>query len=53
LLDTNIVIGLSKGPGPASDLVYEQNASPELCAVSQITRIELLSYWALEADEEA
>lgn len=53
LLDTNVVIGLSKGPGPARDLVDQKNAPPAVCAISQLTRIELLSYWALEPGETA
>ena len=53
LLDTNVVIGLVKGPGAARDLVDSNNAPPEICAISQITRIELLSFHALSPGEEA
>ena len=53
LLDTNVVIGLVKGPGAARDLVDSNNAPPEKCAISQITRIELLSFHALSPGEEA
>jgi predicted nucleic acid-binding protein len=43
LLDTNVVIGLARGPGAARDLLDESAAAPSTCAISQITRIELFS----------
>jgi predicted nucleic acid-binding protein len=52
LLDTNIVIGLLKGPGPARDLLDRHGALPASSAVSQIRRIELLSFHALSVEEE-
>lgn len=53
LLDTNVVIGLVNGPGAARDLVDQNDAPPEICAISQISRIELLSFSALSSEEEA
>ena len=53
LLDTNVVIGLVNGPGAARNLVDLNEAPPDVCAVSQISGIELLSFPALSADEEA
>ena len=53
LLDTNVVIGLVQGPGAARELVDRNDAPPEICAISQISRIELLSFHALTAKEEA
>ncbi len=52
LLDTNVAIGLGKRPGTARDLVDRHEAPPHVCGVSQISRIEMLSYWALTSDEE-
>ena len=52
LLDTNVVIGLAKGPGPARALVDQHGAPPHFSAVSQISRIEMLGYWLLTSDEE-
>nr|VFK64681.1 MAG: hypothetical protein BECKUNK1418G_GA0071005_104922 [Candidatus Kentron sp. UNK]VFK71178.1 MAG: hypothetical protein BECKUNK1418H_GA0071006_105322 [Candidatus Kentron sp. UNK] len=52
LLDTNIVIGLLKGD-PASVALAEQvELRLEQCAVSQITRMELLSFQGITRDEE-
>jgi predicted nucleic acid-binding protein len=53
LLDTNILIGLDKGTPVAQALIARNNARPELCAVSQITRIELLSFQGLQPTELA
>ncbi|MFM9943066.1 MAG: type II toxin-antitoxin system VapC family toxin [Hyphomicrobiaceae bacterium] len=53
LLDTNVIIGLAKGPGAARDLVDAASASPNQCAVSQISRIELLSFPLISDVEEA
>ncbi|HMK90280.1 MAG TPA: type II toxin-antitoxin system VapC family toxin [Methylocystis sp.] len=44
LLDTNVAIGLLNGDAAARALIAERHARPSNCAVSQITRIELLSY---------
>ena len=52
LLDTNIVIGLLKGPGAARELVDKSGGPPQDCAISQITRMELLSFPGIKADEE-
>ena len=52
LLDTNIVIGLLQGTGAARDLLDARGASPDVCAVSQITRMELLSFPSITEDEE-
>nr|VFK48821.1 MAG: hypothetical protein BECKTC1821E_GA0114239_11346 [Candidatus Kentron sp. TC] len=52
LLDTNIVIGLLKDD-PASVASAEQvELRLERCAVSQITRMELLSFPGITRDEE-
>ena len=53
LLDSNIVIGLAKGPGAARALVDRRSAPPESCAISVITRIELFSTHLLTPTEEA
>ncbi len=53
LLDTNVVVGLVNGPGAARNLVDLNNAPPEICSISQISRIELLSFAALTVEEEA
>ena len=42
LLDTNMVIGLLKGYGPAVTLAEQSGLVLEKAAVSQITRMELL-----------
>jgi predicted nucleic acid-binding protein len=52
LLDTNVAIGLLQGSGPARHLVESSLALPSLCDVSQITRMELLSFPALQPAEE-
>ena len=52
LLDTN-VIGYLDGREPARRLMDEHGALPENSAVSQITRIELLSHRAMSKDEES
>ena len=52
LLDTNIVIGILKDH-PSIDPILKANPlTLRDCAISQITRMELLSYPALEASEE-
>jgi len=52
LLDTNIVIGLLKGNEAVSQLLESKRCSLSDCAVSQITRMELLSFPSLVSDEE-
>ncbi len=52
LLDTNILIGLAKGPGATRDLLDTSGAKPENSAISQITRIELLSFPELTTEDE-
>ena len=52
LLDTNIVIGLLKDHPPAVLLVQASGFALAEAAVSQITRMELLSYPAMTAAEE-
>lgn len=48
LLDTNLVIGVLKGHPDAIALLNTEQLSFENCAVSQITRMELLSYPQLQ-----
>lgn len=50
LLDTNVVIGLLKGQAPAIGLLG--NCSLKQCAVSQITRLELLGFCGLSTTDE-
>ncbi len=52
LLDTNIVIGLLKGHKAVLQLLEQKDCLLSECAVSQITRMELLSYPLLTHDEE-
>ena len=52
LLDTNIVIGLLKGNEAVIQLLEQTDCSLSECVVSQITRMELLSYPLLAVDEE-
>jgi len=52
LLDTNVVIGLLQGHPPALVLRETKQLEFENCAVSQITRMELLSFPDLQAEEE-
>jgi predicted nucleic acid-binding protein len=52
LLDTNVIIGLAQGPGAARDLLDASGATPAESAISQITRIELLSFPLLSVNEE-
>ena len=52
-LDTNVIIGLLEGPGAARALLDAHGATTATPAVSQITRIELLSFQALTGDDEA
>lgn len=52
LLDTNLVIGLLKGHAPAIALAEEAGLSLDKAAVSQISRMELLSFPQLTDEEE-
>jgi predicted nucleic acid-binding protein len=52
LLDTNILIGLENGTEAALTLVEKTGVSPNNSAVSQISRIELLGFHALTAEQE-
>lgn len=52
LLDTNFVIGVLKDYPDAITLLNNEQLSFENCAISQITRMELLSYPQLQDDEE-
>jgi predicted nucleic acid-binding protein len=51
LLDTNILIGLAQGPGPARGLLDAHGAEPASSAISQISRIELFSFAQLTDSE--
>jgi predicted nucleic acid-binding protein len=53
LIDTNVLIGVAKGPGVARDTLDAVGARPENSAISQITRIELLSFPDLTHDDVA
>jgi predicted nucleic acid-binding protein len=50
LLDTNVVIGMLDGSISAVGLLAKHGAIPSNSGVSQITRIELLSFHHLSAD---
>ena len=52
LLDTNVVIGLLKGYGPAIALAEQSALSLDKAVVSQITRMELLGYPKLTDEED-
>lgn len=52
LLDTNVVIGLLKGHGPAVSLVEKTVLVDGRIAISQVTRMELLGFPGLTSDEE-
>jgi predicted nucleic acid-binding protein len=52
LLDTNIVTGLLKGDEGATAIVADAKASFAGMAVSQITRMELLSFASLSEAEQ-
>ena len=52
LLDTNMVIGLLKGYGPAVNLAEQSGLVLDKAAVSQITRMELLGYPQLTDEED-
>ena len=52
LLDTNIVIGLLKSAADVMALVDDLGFDFENAAVSQITRMELLSFPRISEDEE-
>jgi predicted nucleic acid-binding protein len=51
LLDTNVVIGLLKGEAASVALVQSANCQLAEMAVSQITRLELLSFHGIDAEE--
>ena len=53
LLDTSVLIGFFAGRNEAHRLFTENGIKITTIAVSQITRIELLSSSKLEAEEEA
>jgi predicted nucleic acid-binding protein len=53
LLDTNVVIGLLKGQSEVIELLEAQALDLGQIAVSQITRMELLSFPKLEQQEES
>jgi len=53
LLDTNIVVGLLSGHQPALDLLDHHKAVPSACAISQVTRMELLNSPSLSTDDDA
>jgi len=53
LLDTNVVIGHLAGQAAARTLIQEKNAALGQCAISQITRMELLSFPSLTADAQS
>jgi predicted nucleic acid-binding protein len=52
LLDSNIVIGIDNGSAPALGLLLH-NALVDECAISQVTRMEVLGFHALTELEEA
>ncbi|GAB4215658.1 MAG: hypothetical protein Fur007_14090 [Rhodoferax sp.] len=52
LLDTNMVIGLLKEHAAAMTLAEQSGFTLDKSAVSQITRMELLGYPQLTADED-
>jgi len=53
LLDTNIVIGLLQRHSEALRLIHDRRVLTGRCAYSAVTRMELLSFPALTAEEEA
>jgi len=53
LLDTNVVIALLKALPAAMDLLEQHPDMLEKCAVSQITRMELLSFPKLDSESTA
>ena len=52
LLDTNIMIGILKAHPPTIALLATEQLEFNNCAISQITRMELLSYPSLEVSEK-
>lgn len=52
LLDTNIIIGMLKGVPEVVALVAESDISPDECAYSSITRMELLGFPEMDAEQE-
>lgn len=52
LLDTNVILGLLKGAAEIEQLEEMKNASSDECAYSAITRIELLGFPGLGADDD-
>lgn len=53
LLDTNVVIGLLKGYEPAVSIAEASRMDLGRAAISQITRMELLSFSSLSEQEES
>jgi len=52
LLDTNVVIGLLKQDSKTVALVERYGLEFDRCAISQITRMELLGFPGLQVQEE-
>lgn len=52
LLDTNVVIGILKASPAINTLLITEQIECDKCAISQITRMELLSYPNLQNQEE-
>ncbi|MBU3694436.1 MAG: type II toxin-antitoxin system VapC family toxin [Rhodocyclaceae bacterium] len=52
LIDTNVVIGLLKGHGPAVELANDAGLHLARSAVSVITRMELLGFPDLTTEED-
>jgi predicted nucleic acid-binding protein len=52
LLDTNLVIGLLKAFPDALDLIKIHPDILERCAVSQITRMELLGFPGIDTESQ-
>ena len=53
VIDTNVIIGLLKGDEPAAKVAEAAQLDLQCAAVSQITRMELLSYPQLTEEEES
>ena len=52
LLDTNIIIGLLKDVSEVVAIIAESDISPNECAYSGITRVELLGFSEMDAGQE-
>lgn len=52
LLDTNVLIGLLKDNPECTALLQQVKTDLSDCAISQITRMELLGFAGLSADDE-